>query len=334
LRDHTEGVWSVAFSLDGRLATASADKTVILWDTATGQKVRTFTQFRGGLRRIALSPDGRRLSTSDRFQMVQVWDTTTRSQLFPLLGHTGQVWGVTFSPDGKFLATAGVDETVKLWNADDTGQLVLTFPGHTSRVHVVAFSPDGRLVASGGADQVVKVWERATGKELLSLPGHTDPGHSDYIFGMAFSPDGRCLASASWREVIVWDAGTGRPIKTLDGFLGTIWSVAFSPEQLLESAMPVALDVHLSYALVEVMVAALIHADVAQNPRERRVPEFVHAMPKVAIVEPRRQLLDHAVQDHSQAAITRQTPLMVKNLAFQVGHLFLGAVAGAKQPVA
>ena len=47
---------------------------------------------------------------------------------------------------------------------------------------------------------------------------------------MAFSPDGRRLASASWREVIVWDAATGRPIKTINGFLGTIWSVAFSPD--------------------------------------------------------------------------------------------------------
>jgi WD40 repeat protein len=47
---------------------------------------------------------------------------------------------------------------------------------------------------------------------------------------MAFSPVGPYLASASWREVIVWDVETGRPIKTLDGFLGTIWSVAFSPD--------------------------------------------------------------------------------------------------------
>ena len=36
--------------------------------------------------------------------------------------------------------------------------------------------------------------------------------------------------AASWREIIVWDTGTWRPIKTLDGFLGTIWSVAFSPD--------------------------------------------------------------------------------------------------------
>src|SRR5262249_1795449 len=144
LRGHTEGVWSVAFSQGGLLATASADKTVKLWDAATGQVVRTFTKLRGGLRRIALSPDGRRLATCDRFAMVEVWDTTTEKP-FRLLGHVGQVWGVTFSPDGKFLATAGVDETVKIWDAD-TGQEVLTFPGHSSRVHVVAFSPkDGRL---------------------------------------------------------------------------------------------------------------------------------------------------------------------------------------------
>src|SRR5207249_4596043 len=139
--------------------------------------------------------------------------------------HEGQVWGVTFSPpDGKFLATAGVDNTVKVWDAD--GQVVLTFTKHTSRVHVVAFSPgDGRLVASGGADQTVKVWERATGKELFS-----SAEHSDYVFGMAFSRDGRYLASASWREVIVWDTRTWRPITTLARFPGTIWCVAFSPD--------------------------------------------------------------------------------------------------------
>jgi eukaryotic-like serine/threonine-protein kinase len=224
---HTEGVWSVAFGPDGFLATASADRTVKFWNAATGREVLpSLPPFKGGLRRIALSPDGRRLATSDRFQMVQVWDTTTRSQLFEVLGHDGQVWGVTFSPDGKFLATAGVDKTVRIWSVADNGKVVRTFSKHGSRVHVVVFGPDdGRLMASAGADGVVKVWKRDTGDVLLNLTEHTD-----YVFGLAFSPDGRYLASASWREVIVWDAVTGRLVTKLDGFLGTIWSVAFSPD--------------------------------------------------------------------------------------------------------
>ena len=129
LRGHTEGVLSVAFSRDGRLATASADKTVKLWDAGPAT-ARTLTQFDGGIRRVAFSPDGGRLATSDRSQTVQVWDTTTgRTVSSRLVGHDGQVWGVAFSPDGKLLATAGVDRTVKLWDAD--GQLVRTFPPDT-----------------------------------------------------------------------------------------------------------------------------------------------------------------------------------------------------------
>ena len=83
LTGHTDWVFGVAFSPDGRLlATASADQTVRLWDTKTGQ---------------------------------------AHGQ--PLTGHTDWVWGVAFSPDGRLLATSSADQTARLWNLDFTSWL-------------------------------------------------------------------------------------------------------------------------------------------------------------------------------------------------------------------
>ncbi|MDZ8090213.1 MAG: WD40 repeat domain-containing protein, partial [Nostoc sp. DedQUE12b] len=56
----------------------------------------------------------------------------------------------------------------------------------------VAFSPDGKTIASASGDKTVKLWNAATGKEIITLNGH-----SDYVFSVAFSPDGKTIASAS-----------------------------------------------------------------------------------------------------------------------------------------
>ena len=126
---HTDEVRSVAFSPDGkRIATGSPDKTVRLWNPATGQPLGApLTGHTGPVNEVAFSPDGQRLASAGDDGTVRLWNPDTGQPLGdPLTGYTGQTFAVAFSRDGRRLATAGDDGTVRLWPADASPEMLCT----------------------------------------------------------------------------------------------------------------------------------------------------------------------------------------------------------------
>jgi WD40 repeat protein/uncharacterized caspase-like protein len=189
---HTEVIHSVAFSPDGKiLASGSRDKTIKLWEVASGTLLRTLDDHASVTGSTTANPDSRPC--------------------------------VTFSPDGKILASGSQDNAVKLWDVA-TGKVLRSLTGHSAYVYSLAFSPNGQWLASGSRDRTIKLWELSTGRLLRTLTEHKEP-----VFFVAFSPDSKTLVSAGWdNKIRLWDTTTAKA-RTLSERFSEVTSVALSP---------------------------------------------------------------------------------------------------------
>jgi WD40 repeat protein len=211
------------------------DGRIQLRDLASGAQRRLVTGAQPRPSRLTASEGGLLAAAGRPYagsseNLIRVWNAEGREQ-HKLPAGLGGVSAMAFSPDGRTLVAAAYDTDVRVWTVRD-GELKRVIDEMTVSMFEVAFSPDGKLLASAGVDRTIYLWDTATWKLVRKITGQPE-----MISALEFSPDGKYIATGGMNEmafgapvsVMIWDAGTGKPVKTLKAE-HRVGAVAFSPD--------------------------------------------------------------------------------------------------------
>jgi serine/threonine protein kinase len=226
LNGHKDWIQAVEFSPDGKwLASGSADRSIVVWDVASGAALGSLRGHEGTVNALAYSADGKWLASASDDGSVRLWDARSGGPRGTLRGSGGSLFALAISPDGKTVAAGGRDQTIFVWELDSSKR-VAVLEGHSGDIFALAFAPDGKTLASTGKDKSIRLWDPAGGAARLALAGHKDT-----VLSLAFSHDGRWLASGdAGRTVRIWDAGTLAHIRTVTDVGHSVLTLAFSPD--------------------------------------------------------------------------------------------------------
>ena len=247
-------LWA-AFSKDGkRLATASTDGTIHLWDYEKRREITSWQAYKSWVTCVAFSPDGKYLASCGLSSSSAGVDLLMRGKS-KRLNPTGnktygsessiKIWNLaTQKPEAEHPATPGNifinliycksetnsdtiyattrGGTVEFWewqkNICTESQI------HSGYVMSVAMSPDGKTLAAGSLDGYINLINVQT-RNVFCLPKK----HTGEVWRVAFSPDGLLLASSSSdNTIVIWDVASWRVLSTLTDHKKTVAGLAFS----------------------------------------------------------------------------------------------------------
>lgn len=207
-----------------RVVSGSDDKTVRIWDAATGRELRKLQGHTDRVNAVAAyqTPDGTLVVSASDDKTVRFSDAASGVELRRLAMHAGigtvRALTVAQTSEGMRMVISFADYEVSIIYNPDSGQETMVLEGHTGPATSAALyeTADGLRVVTGSSDRTVRVWDANSGRELRSL----GEGHRGCITSVAIleSPQSIRIVSGGWDNVVrIWDADSGRELQALEG---------------------------------------------------------------------------------------------------------------------
>ena len=223
---HEDDVLDVITLSDGRLVSCSSDKTLRIWNIATGDCEKVLTGHEDFVSGVISLPDGRLVSWSND-KTLRIWNVTTGDCEMVLSGHQDAVHEVIALPSGRRLVSWSNDKSLRIWNVT-TGDCENILTGHEKYVCEVLAIPAGRIVSRSQIENTLRIWNVVTGVCVKVLTGHELKINSVILL----PSDGcRLLVSCSDDQTLrIWNTISGNCERVLSGHEADVCSVIALPD--------------------------------------------------------------------------------------------------------
>lgn len=169
---HLGWVRSVCVEPDNQwFATGSADRTIKIWDLASGKLRLTLTGHIMAVRALAVSARHPYLFSAGEDKMVKCWDLEQNKVIRHYHGHLNGVYTMDLHPNLDLVATAGRDSVVRVWDMR-TRHPVHVLTGHKNAISSVRCQESDPQIISTSMDATVRLYDLAAGKTRTVLTHH------------------------------------------------------------------------------------------------------------------------------------------------------------------